>query len=148
MKFGQLIEYNVTNIFLEKSCRRWGRETGFRPLFFYKKALYEIKAKGFHILVSIYFDSPRLEHKTKLNCIKLLDCWPRVMLNFDISEKSLWLVSPACFVNFSRKMFLRLYSINWRNFIVNMFQHVYCKYLLSSLRHHKSAHEIWWVYRI
>ena len=27
MKFGQLIEYNITNIFLEKSCTKCGGET-------------------------------------------------------------------------------------------------------------------------
>ena len=33
LKFGQLIEYNNRNIFLQKSCRKWGRETSSRPLF-------------------------------------------------------------------------------------------------------------------
>ena len=27
LKSGQLIEYNVRNIFLQKSCRKWSRET-------------------------------------------------------------------------------------------------------------------------
>ena len=31
MKFGQLTEYNMRNIFLEKSCRKCGRETIPRP---------------------------------------------------------------------------------------------------------------------
>ena len=31
MKFGQLIEYNMTNIFLEKSCTRCDRENSPRP---------------------------------------------------------------------------------------------------------------------
>ena len=33
MKFGQLIEYNTRTIFLQKSCRKRGSETSFRPLF-------------------------------------------------------------------------------------------------------------------
>ena len=33
MKFVQLIEYNNRNIFLQKSCRKLGNETSFRPLF-------------------------------------------------------------------------------------------------------------------
>ena len=37
MKFGQLIEYNKRNIFLQKLCRKWGRETSSRPLYFLKK---------------------------------------------------------------------------------------------------------------
>ena len=40
------------------------------------------------------------------------------MLNFDILEKGLGIVCPPHFVcDFSRKMFLMLYSINWPNFI-------------------------------
>ena len=27
MKFSQLVEYNKINNFLQKSCRKWGRET-------------------------------------------------------------------------------------------------------------------------
>ena len=38
------------------------------------------------------------------------------MLNFDVLEKDLELVSPPQFVYvFSRKFFLKLYSINWPN---------------------------------
>ena len=33
MKFGQLIEYNKRNIFLQKLCRKSGRETSPRPIF-------------------------------------------------------------------------------------------------------------------
>ena len=33
MKFVQLIEYNKINIFLQKLCGKWGRETSSRPLF-------------------------------------------------------------------------------------------------------------------
>ena len=32
IKFGQLIEYNKRNIFLQKLCRKWGKETSSRPL--------------------------------------------------------------------------------------------------------------------
>ena len=41
------------------------------------------------------------------------------MLNFELLEKDLGIVSPSHFVyDFSEKMFLMLYSINWPNFIV------------------------------
>ena len=33
MKFGQLIEYNKRNIFLQELYGKWGRENGSRPLF-------------------------------------------------------------------------------------------------------------------
>ena len=39
MKFGQLIEYNKINIFLQKLCRKWGKETSSRPIFIYWKSL-------------------------------------------------------------------------------------------------------------
>ena len=35
MKFGQLIEYNMKNIFLQKLCGKWGRETSSRTLFIF-----------------------------------------------------------------------------------------------------------------
>ena len=44
MKFGQLIEDNVRNTFLQKSCRKLGKETGLIPLF--EKDLYEAEASG------------------------------------------------------------------------------------------------------
>ena len=49
---------------------------------------------------------------------KALHYWFRDMLNFDFLDKSLRIVSPAHFVyDFSTKMLLMLYSINWPNFI-------------------------------
>ena len=50
---------------------------------------------------------------------KISDCWSTDMLNFDFSKKEQILVSPQYFVyDFSRKTLLKLYSINWPNFIV------------------------------
>ena len=39
MKFGQLIEYNKRNVFLQRLCGKWGRETSSRPLFNFWKSL-------------------------------------------------------------------------------------------------------------
>ena len=33
MESGQLIEYNMANIFIQKSCRKWGRDTSYTPIF-------------------------------------------------------------------------------------------------------------------
>ena len=55
MKFGQLIEYFKRNIFLQKSCRKWGRETS---LCFLRK-LYMRQKQVVCTLVSMYLDSPR-----------------------------------------------------------------------------------------
>ena len=38
MKFGQLIEHNKRNIFLQKVCRKRGKETSSKPLSFFIKA--------------------------------------------------------------------------------------------------------------
>ena len=35
MKFGQSIEYNKINIFPQKLCRKWGKETSYRLLFIF-----------------------------------------------------------------------------------------------------------------
>ena len=58
MKFGELREYDKINIFLQKPCRKWGKEASFELLIVFKKAFYEIKPSGL-FLVSIYFDSPQ-----------------------------------------------------------------------------------------
>ena len=69
-------------------------------------------------LVSLYFDKPQLGiQKNKLHIT--LGCWSRDRLNFEFLEKSLGIVSPAHFVHdFSREMFLMLYSFNCPDFII------------------------------
>ena len=37
MKFGQVLEYNMGNIFLQQSCRTWARETSSKILFVFLK---------------------------------------------------------------------------------------------------------------
>ena len=72
---------------------------------------------------------------------KTLHYWSRDMLNFGFLDKGLGVVSPTHFVyDFSTKMFLMLYSINWPNFIVfsswYIAQYVFCNYLLTRLWRH------------
>ena len=59
MKFGQVIEYNKINIFLQILYRKSGKETSCRPLCFIKK-LDMSSEQVVCSLVSIYFDSPQL----------------------------------------------------------------------------------------
>ena len=48
-----------------------------------------------------------------------LDYWSKKMFNFDLLEKRLGIVFPPHIVyDFSREMFVMLYSSNWPNFIV------------------------------
>ena len=47
-----------------------------------------------------------------------LHYWSRDMLNFNFLDNGLGIISPASFVyDFSTKMFLMFYPINWPNFI-------------------------------
>ena len=52
MKFGQLIEYNKSNIFFQKSCRKWGRLVP--DLFLIsEEPLYEVKANVLQLSFNI-----------------------------------------------------------------------------------------------
>ena len=56
MKFGQLIEYCKTNIFLQKLCRKSGKQTSSKRFFlfsFLKKAQYEVKASGLQLSLQL-----------------------------------------------------------------------------------------------
>ena len=118
MKCSQLIEYPKRNICLYKLCRKWSRETSSRPFFVFLKIFILGKSKW----SAAWFHYISLAHNLAYNRNKLfktLHCWIRDMLNFDFLDKGLGIVSPAYFVyDFSTKMFLMLYSINWPNFIV------------------------------
>ena len=118
MKFGQLMEYNKRNIFAQKLCGRWGKETSSRPLFIFQKSLIGGESKWSAAqfqYISIALNLPY--NKNKL--YKSLDYWFGAMLNFNFSEKSLGLVSSPHFVyDFSRELLLMLHSINWPSFIV------------------------------
>ena len=111
MKFSQLIEYDKRNIFIEKSCRKWGKETSFRLLVVFWKSIILGKSKWsarqFHyILVAL-----------KLACnknkpFKTLHYSSRDMLNFDFLDEGLGIVSPPHFMcDFSPKMYTQCYIL-------------------------------------
>ena len=54
MKFGQFIEGNKRNNFLQKSQSKLSRETSPRPLFVFKKAVYEIKTSDLQLRFNIF----------------------------------------------------------------------------------------------
>ena len=108
MKFGQLIESNNRYIFLQKSCRKWGRKTSSSPFLFFLKKLYMINgdyvkwsgAQFQYILMILNL----AYNKSKL--YKTLDYWSWDMLNFSFLEKGLGIVSPPHFVYiFQQKCF-------------------------------------------
>ena len=45
MKFGQSIEYNVKNIFLQKLSRKWGKRASSKPLLDFQKMFIWMKSK-------------------------------------------------------------------------------------------------------
>ena len=53
-KFGQLIEYNIKNIFHQKSCKNEAGRLVPDQLFF-KKSLYEVKASGQYLNVNMFW---------------------------------------------------------------------------------------------
>ena len=75
---------------------------------------------------------------------KTLHYWPRNMLNFEFLDRVLGMVSPVHFVyDFSRKMFLMLYSINWSDFMV--FLRYWAIFLIKPFLYmHKNSRQISW----
>ena len=60
----QLMERNVTNIFLPKSCSNESRGLVPDLFYFFKKGLYEIKVSELQLSFNI-FDSPKLDMQCK-----------------------------------------------------------------------------------
>ena len=112
MKHGQLVQYIV--IFFQEFCRKWDRETSFRLVscYFFKNCLIWGKSSwsaDWFQYISIALNLGY--NKRKL--YKAIHYWSRDMLNFNFS-----LISMHFVYDFSRKMFLKLYSISWSNLIV------------------------------
>ena len=68
--FGQLIEYNIRNIFLEKSCKKSGKEIS--PILFFKKSklitsLYH-QFHFLHGLFLLYVQVEDYQNILKLRC--------------------------------------------------------------------------------
>ena len=55
MKFGQIIEYNMSKHILQKSCRKENEAGRLVPdlFLFFEKALYEVKASGLQFSFNI-----------------------------------------------------------------------------------------------
>ena len=54
-KFEQFMRYSMRNIFLQKSCKKWDRETSPRPRFVFKKAIYKVTASVQHLSFNIFW---------------------------------------------------------------------------------------------
>ena len=82
LKFGQLIEHPKRDVFLQKLCRKWSKETSSRSLFVFEKSFILGKSKRsaawFHY-ISIALKLPCNRNKL----FKTLHYWSRDILNFD-----------------------------------------------------------------
>ena len=89
MNLSQLVEYKNRSIFLQKSCRKWGRETSSRSLFCFLKGFIEVKSRCFAVYFQYTLIALNLAYnKNKL--YKTLDYWFRDLLNFDFFRKGSW----------------------------------------------------------
>ena len=117
MKFGQLIEYNVRNIFLEKSYTKCGGKTIPRP--FFKKWKFSISLDQYSKVLYFVFIVCQVEDYRKwlkLSCRSLAFTSNKAFLK---TKKGLELVSLPHFLHDSwRKTFLLLCSFTWPNFNV------------------------------
>ena len=88
MKLDQVLECNMRNIFLQKSCRNGAGRLVPDLFLFFKKALYEVKAIGLQLSFNIFQQSSTW-HKIKTNCIKLQTNDPEIC-SILIFEKRVW----------------------------------------------------------
>ena len=70
MKFGQLIEYNMRNIFLEKSSTKCGGKTSLRPFSGKLKLSISVQSQvsSFMLFVFIVFQVEGYQDTLKLSC--------------------------------------------------------------------------------
>ena len=64
MKFHQLMKYSVRNTFLQKPCRKCGRETNSRPVFVFLKSFKKVKANehvNFNVIVKRDLDIQKIQ---------------------------------------------------------------------------------------
>ena len=129
MKFGQLIEHNKINIFLQKLCRNRGRVTSSRPLFVFWKSLIWGEGKwtaDWFQYISIALSLPYNKNwavwnfslsynKNKMYNFKLL-IQRYAQLSFFRKGSGNSFSTTFC-LWFFKKMFFMLHSINWPNFI-------------------------------
>ena len=78
IRFGRLIEYNKRIIFLQKLCKKWGRETSSWTFFCFYESFIWVKSKwSVACLVSVYFDIVLNLAYNKNKLFKILEYWSR-----------------------------------------------------------------------
>ena len=110
MKFGQLIEYNTRNIFLEKSYTECVRKTVPRP--FSKK-----------LKLSIFLD-----HYSKVLYILFFNCLP----SWELSKWLKLSCSPFAFTSYKASI-RRLKLVSLPHFLHYFWEKYFCSYILLSM---------------
>ena len=117
MKFGQLMEYNMRNIFLEKSCAKGCEKTSLTPFHKNSKPSIYLDQQS-EDSCSLFF--VRVQVENYQNILKIR-CWPIALIYlrlFQKTKRGLELVSLSRFLHgLWRIIYLTLYCINWPNFI-------------------------------
>ena len=106
IKFGQLIKYCVRNIFLQKSCSKWGRETSSILLFVFLKKFYIRYKQVVSTLVLICFIRPRFGQTIKTNFISLHTVYPEICSILIFYKGSGTSFSKTFCVSFFKKIFI------------------------------------------
>ena len=117
MKFDQLIECNMRNIFPEKPYTKCGEEVSLRP--FYKKSKFSIPldqlSEMLWRLFLLYGQVDVYQNILKLRWWPLAFTLCKVFLKHKKRSRT---SLPTSFLHgFWRKIFLKLYFRNWTNFI-------------------------------
>ena len=115
---GELIEYNMKNIFLGKSYTKGGVKSIRRPVSNKSKLSISLNqlSKDLYSLFLLYAKmmTIKIPHIKNVSSLTNLLIW-----NFEKTKKDLKLVSLPHFLHgFWRNLFLLLYSVTWQNFIV------------------------------
>ena len=118
MKFGQLIEYNRRNIFLERTFTKYGGETSSQTLS-QKITIEHISGSTAWIYIVCFYCMPSwklsryIEAELLTTSHLLLPC-----IKLFLKIKRVLQLLPHFLHDFWIKVFLLLYSITWSNFIV------------------------------
>ena len=111
MKFNHLVDYNKKNFFFKNRAENEAVRLVPDLFLLCKKALREVKASGLQLSFNIFLVFNLAYSKNKMQKLCTIDPGLRSILRF--LEMGLAMVSPPYVVcDFSRKMFLMLYSIN------------------------------------
>ena len=119
VKFGELKQYNMRNIFLEKSYSKYGEETILR-LVFKKVKIEHISGSIFESFIQFVFIVCQVEgfrNILKLSCRAI--AFTSYKAFFKETKRGLEILFLSHFLyELWRKLFLLLHCINWPNFIV------------------------------